>query len=633
MGNEAFYLADTEPMGVVAEVIRNDMGDSLGIMVYDDITRQVHKFRAKQLVVRPDGNVTVLPSWFRKSRDILKNIGPMEEAVPTIRKARRKGIRLSDEDAAKATSSAPPEVQRFIDEAVILRSQLIGKLHGLFEKQAATEAQLREATSPGLFDRTPEADRVLIIATHKRSLRLNNQTIGAMRDFLVQMDTSHLFPKDPRYRSLFKLEEFQAVQEAVPAVPEEGMEEFETFEDAGEEVAEFDPVDEFETFEDVAEVAEFDSVDEFAAVPDAAAPPPPVGGLPPPPPPAAAAMAAAPIYDHVEALPDADDMTVHQPSLMTVGAPGWTPPQPEDPFAAAPPPQMSAAGMPPPQMSAAGLPPPPPGAVQPPPPVPMPQMDALEASAQRKIEGEPAAPEPVAKKAGLLGRLRRGKEKKDRPPTGAVVAGAAAGGAIAASASRDTEEFAPVEEFAPLQAAAPAQAQPPMPPPPTIPPPPAYTPHADTFQSVDEFETFEETPPTEEFAPLQAAAPPAPPPQAPPPLAPQPAPMPAPAPAPAPAPVPPPAPAPAPARAPVAAPAPVEVFETFEEEEVIEEFSEEVDEGRPLDAEKDIDAILAMALGKSVPPKGTKPTAKPGVREEIGSPMQSLLSKTKYRRP
>ena len=49
-------------------------------------------------------------------------------------------------------------------------------------------------------------------------------------------------------------------------------------------------------------------------------------------------------------------------------------------------------------------------------------------------------------------------------------------------------------------------------------------------------------------------------------------------------------------------------------------------------AEKDIDAILSMALGKSAPPKGTKPTAKPGVREELGSPMKSLMSKTKYRR-
>ncbi len=53
-------------------------------------------------------------------------------------------------------------------------------------------------------------------------------------------------------------------------------------------------------------------------------------------------------------------------------------------------------------------------------------------------------------------------------------------------------------------------------------------------------------------------------------------------------------------------------------------------EDRPLDAEKDIDAILAMALGKA-PPPGSRPTAKPGVRES-GSSMQSLLSKTKYRR-
>ncbi|UCC93410.1 MAG: hypothetical protein JSW25_01720, partial [Thermoplasmata archaeon] len=79
-----------------------------------------------------------------------------------------------------------------------------------------------------------------------------------------------------------------------------------------------------------------------------------------------------------------------------------------------------------------------------------------------------------------------------------------------------------------------------------------------------------------------------------------------------------------------------ETFETFEEAETFETFEEPVEEpvageDRPLDAEKDIDAILAMALGKA-PPPGTRPTAKPGVREETGTSMQSLLSKTKYRR-
>jgi hypothetical protein len=134
-----------------------------------------------------------------------------------------------------------------------------------------------------------------------------------------------------------------------------------------------------------------------------------------------------------------------------------------------------------------------------------------------------------------------------------------------------------------------------------------YTPHADSYAPVDEFETFEE----ETFAPVQAAAPPAPPPPAYPQMVPQAVPSPQPPPA----------------------PAPSEEFETFEEEGAIEESSEEQGAGRPLDAEKDIDAILAMALGKSAPPKGTKPTARPGVREELGSPMQSLMSKTKYRRP
>jgi len=221
VNNEALFLADTEPMGVVAEVIRNDMGDSLGILVYDDVTRQVHKFRATQLVVRPDGKVTVLPSWFKKSRDILRNIEPMEQAVPAIKRARKKGAHLSEEEAARATTDAPAEVQRYIDEAVILRSQLIGKLHSIFQKQVATEAQLRDLSSPGLFDRTPVEDRKLQMNTLKRSHRLNLQTVNAMRDFLVHMDTSYLFPKDPRYRALFKMEEFQAVPEAAPVAPAE----------------------------------------------------------------------------------------------------------------------------------------------------------------------------------------------------------------------------------------------------------------------------------------------------------------------------------------------------------------------------------------------------------------------------
>jgi hypothetical protein len=79
-----------------------------------------------------------------------------------------------------------------------------------------------------------------------------------------------------------------------------------------------------------------------------------------------------------------------------------------------------------------------------------------------------------------------------------------------------------------------------------------------------------------------------------------------------------------------------EVFETFEEAEEFPTFEEEEvapapEADQPLDAEKDIDSILAMALGKA-PPPGSRPTAKPGVREKTDSSMQSLLSKTKYRR-
>jgi hypothetical protein len=107
----------------------------------------------------------------------------------------------------------------------------------------------------------------------------------------------------------------------------------------------------------------------------------------------------------------------------------------------------------------------------------------------------------------------------------------------------------------------------------------------------------------------------------------------APAPVPAPAAQPPPQAAPAPAPT----PAPEDTFETFEEAETFETFEtfeEEpaappAEEDRPLDAEKDIDAILSMALGKS-PPAKSRPTAKPGERDSSSS-MQSLLSKTKYR--
>ena len=79
-----------------------------------------------------------------------------------------------------------------------------------------------------------------------------------------------------------------------------------------------------------------------------------------------------------------------------------------------------------------------------------------------------------------------------------------------------------------------------------------------------------------------------------------------------------------------------EVFETFEEADDFPTFEEEVEApaieaDQPLDAEKDIDAILAMALGKA-PPLASRPTAKPGVRQQTDSSMQSLLSKTKYRR-
>jgi len=249
-------------------------------------------------------------------------------------------------------------------------------------------------------------------------------------------------------------------------------------------------------------------------------------------------------------------------------------------------------------------------------------MDEFEASGQRKLDGRAAEPEHVAKKAGLLGRLRRGKEKRERAPVMPVPQPA-------------PEEFAPVDEFETFEdeegefetfeeefPAPPSSHRPfVMSSPPTqLPPPPAYVPHTPA-----PVETFQEVPVTEEFAPVAPASPPPPPPTA--------------IPAPRPAAMPPAAPAPVPAPAP--APPPVDEFETFEEEVATFEAEPEPTptptpapepepEGRPLDAEKDIGAILAMALGKAPPPK-SKPTARPGVRE-TATPMQNILAKSKYRR-
>jgi hypothetical protein len=70
---------------------------------------------------------------------------------------------------------------------------------------------------------------------------------------------------------------------------------------------------------------------------------------------------------------------------------------------------------------------------------------------------------------------------------------------------------------------------------------------------------------------------------------------------------------------------PMEEFGEVEEEGAPEEA------GKPLDMEKDINKILAMALGKAPPPKG-KAAAKPGARQDLSSPIDTLMTKAKYRR-
>jgi len=121
----------------------------------------------------------------------------------------------------------------------------------------------------------------------------------------------------------------------------------------------------------------------------------------------------------------------------------------------------------------------------------MPSLEEFEATGQRRLDGQVAEPEPVAKKAGLLGRLRRGKERREeRAP---VAPGAPP---PQAAPRQEVEEFAPVEDFAPVdefetfEDAPDFGAAPAMPPPPAIPPPPSYTPHADAMA----IDTFQEVP-------------------------------------------------------------------------------------------------------------------------------------------
>ena len=129
VNNSAFFLADSEPMGVVAEVIRNDMGDSLGIVVYDDTTKQVHRFRSSQVVVRPDGMIS-LP--------------------------------LSDE--VKAAGRTVPELDRAITEALKAYLRFPDVSISLKKMAAGKVIVLGEVNYPGVYTMVGHTSLLEVIA-------------------------------------------------------------------------------------------------------------------------------------------------------------------------------------------------------------------------------------------------------------------------------------------------------------------------------------------------------------------------------------------------------------------------------------------------------------------------------------
>ena len=659
IGKEVFYLHDRVPMGVVAEVIRNDMAEPLGIVVYDEASKEVQRFKESQVDVRDDGRVLVLPSWFRESRlRILGRIQEMEDQVPAVRRARARGKSLPADEAAAAIARAPYDLQHYVDEAVVLRSELIGRLHELLRRQEATKAELARMQAPGLFDRMPLDERRTAVARQRRSIRLNDLTVYAIKDLLLKMETSALFPKDPRARALFKEDELRAAAPA-PEVPEAGA--------GAEEVAEFESVPEGAAVEDFQAVEDFTPVEEAAPPPQERMPVPtgyvmphmlqqqpqqqqpqqqpqqhpqqlqpqqaqptpaqepaqwqpvaeeaprPPAHEPPPPPPPSPQMSQMP---EIQALPDEGDATVHR---MTLEEMAWRPPEPPRP----------AAPLPPIEYAQHATPPPPPPQPRPPSEMAQPQAPALSAPWE-------TVPERPSSTVGVTVK-RKEREKKSFKDRFGLGKGkrAAPAAAPTAQAGPPIADFEPVaEEVAEFESAAeepqwgepmpmatfePAPQQPvfgePMPPPPspasTLPPPP--TPAMPPPPSLPPPPTL---PPPRAYAPARrpedldtveevraAFGAPPPPERAPPP------------------------------------PAPVDDFTPFVDE--VAEFEPEPDgaaaadaapagEERPLDAEKDIDKILAMALGKAPPPK-TRPTARPGVREDLSSPISTLMSKTKYR--
>jgi hypothetical protein len=603
IGKEVYYLHDRVAMGVVAEVIRNDMAEPLGIVVYDEASKEVQRFRESQVEFRDDGRVLVLPSWFRDSRvKVLGRIEEMEAVVPVVRKARARGKVLAPEEAAAAVARAPFEVQRYVDEAIVLRSELIGKLHDLVRRQSESRSELGRVQSPGLFGRGGEEERRAAMARLRRSLRLNDLTIFAIKDFLLKMETCALFPKDPRAHAMFKEDELMASALSAAAAapsPAEG--------EAEEEVAEFETMPDEAADEEHFEVLEeAGPVEEFAPVEAE-----PVQESAPP-----LAMAQRPAFDDIESLPDMDDTTIRAPTLEEMA---WQPPVPTYHEPPPPPPAgYTPHGMPPPQPPPPQLPraPPPERPQMARPPEPAPGPDEARA-------GPPGGPMLEVKrkergKRGLMGRFGRGRQRKeaeaptrtpapveDFEPVAEDVAEFEAAPEAPAAAPRWGEPM-PMEGFqggygqpaygAPM----PPPSAPPLPPPPTLPPPPQappVRPYAPARQPED-LDTEDEVraafgyqpPPSaeavEEFSPVEDE---------------------------------------------------VAEFEPEPEPVPIPEARGEapkaelaVDDGQPLHAEKDIDKILAMALGKSPPPK-TRPTSKPGVREDLSSPISTLMSKTKYK--
>lgn len=180
------YFEDTgEKIGIVASVITNDQGKTVGYEIKDVKSDTTVHFPVEAFR-QSDGGLIFTPLWYSQAKEIVNELEFREKTLHELKDILLAGA-VSREKIYGIVTKTHPEIKKIIDEGIMLQESLIARLNDLELERIKVRKNLTRLTEKRLLKEIGRRDFAREVLEARKKIRIIEANIKRCKELNLQL--------------------------------------------------------------------------------------------------------------------------------------------------------------------------------------------------------------------------------------------------------------------------------------------------------------------------------------------------------------------------------------------------------------------------------------------------------------